>query len=93
MERYGEFQRFVSGDHIHGRDPVELQSDNPYIMVEATNSDEQNWQGDTYMLAGKRTYCVSYAHLNHWRCQDGNMSAEGRLEGFGTNARGYDLAK
>lgn len=100
VQVYGEFERFVSGDGIRGRDPVELQSTNPYIMVEATNSDTVNWaagcpdncRGD-YLLPGKRTYCISYHHLAYWRCQDGFMSPEGRLEGFGTNSRGYDLPK
>lgn len=95
VETYGEFQRFVSGDHIAGRDPVELQSDNLYILVDATNSDDNpdHWSGKTYLVGGRRTYCVSYAHLSHWRCQDGTMDDSGRLVGFGQNARGYDLQK
>lgn len=92
---YGEFERFVTGDHIEGRDPVEIQTTNHYILVEATNSDDNpdHWQGQTYLLSGKRTYCVSYKHLKFWRCQDGTMGSEGQLQGFGTNSRGYDLAK
>lgn len=92
---YGEFQRFVTSNRWTGRDPVELQSDNPYFMVDATNSDDTNWSpdGKTYLLAGMRTYCVSYAHLSTYRCQDGTMSTAGQLVGFGTNDRGYDLAK
>jgi hypothetical protein len=93
VARYGEFERFQSGAGIAGRDPVELQSDNPYILVEATNSDEEHWDHGHYTLTGKRTYCVSYRHLAHWRCQDGVMNDEGRLVGFGQNDRGYDLPK
>lgn len=100
IERYGEFQRFQTGDGISGRDPVELQTTNLYLMVEATNSDTKNWSEGcpdncrgTYLLPGKRTYCVSYKHLDHYRCQDGEMTPQGKLVGFGENRRGYDLPK
>jgi hypothetical protein len=83
-----------------GREDVELQSDNLYIMVEATNSDTVHWtQGcpdncsGSFTQAGQRTYCVSYAHLGHWRCQSGAMNNDGRLVGYGTNSQGFDLAK
>lgn len=95
VHRYGEFERFQTSDRWVGRDPVELQSDNAYFLVEATNSDDDptHWSGDKYLFGGKRTFCVAYAHLNFYRCQDGQMSDRGALVGFGTNDHGYDLAK
>ena len=94
IEKYGEFERFVTGDGISGRDPVEVQSDNPWIMVDATNSDETHWEGGRYTLAGRRTYCVSLKHLKEWRCQDGVMGEDGQLRGFGGNPdHGYDIPK
>lgn len=100
IEKYGEFERFQTGDGFDGRHPVELQSyteKDPiggYILVDATNSDiEENWNGKVYLKTGKRTYCVSYKHLSTWRCQDGEMDSTGKLVGFGINARGYDLPK
>jgi hypothetical protein len=101
IDTYGEFQRFeTSPVWGGGRESVELQSDNLYIMVEATNSDTVHWtQGcpdncsGSFTQAGQRTYCVSYAHLGHWRCQSGAMNNDGRLVGYGTNSQGFDLAK
>jgi len=94
IQRYGEFQRFqTSPVWGGGREPVELQSDNPYILVEATNSDAEHWDHGHFTQAGERTYCVSYAHLAHWRCQTGSMGDDGRLTGFGPNNQGFDKEK
>jgi hypothetical protein len=90
IQRYGEFQRFVAGDGISGHDPLELNSFNPYQIVDATNSDEEHWSGGKYTVAGRRQYCVSYAHLDHWKCLDCTMSDAGKVGGCGSR---YDLGK
>lgn len=93
VEKYGPFEGFQTSNAWAGRDPVEFQSDNAYIMVDATNSDDEHWSGGRFTLAGTRTYCVSYAHLSFWRCQNGHMTDAGQLVGFGKNEQGYDLPK
>lgn len=94
LATYGEFDRFVTSNRWAGRDSVEVQSDNAYFLVDATNSDDENWGPDgKYLLAGSRTYCVAYKHLNSYRCQDGTMNDQGQLVGFGANDRGYDIAR
>lgn len=93
IAKYGEFQRFQTSNAFAGRHSVEKQSDNEYILVDATNSDDVNWSGGRYTLAGSRTFCVSWPHLNFWRCQDGTMTDRGQLVGFGENNRGYDKPK
>jgi hypothetical protein len=90
VERYGEFERFVSGTGISGRDPLELNSFNPYQIVDATNSDEEHWDHGHYTLAGRRTYCVSYHHLAHYKCIDCTMTDAGKVTGCGER---YDLSK
>lgn len=93
IEKYGEFEGFQTGPW-QGRDPVERQSDNPYIFVIATNSDEENWTPDgRYKLAGEYVFGVSWPHLKTWRCQKGRMTDRGQLVGFGTNSQGFDLPK
>lgn len=106
VKAWGEFQRFQTvgvfakdgGNH----EDVELQAapldddcGHYYILVEATNSDDNpdHWSGKTYLPAGKRSYCVSYGYMKTWRCQDGQMDSRGVLTGFGENNRGYDLNK
>jgi hypothetical protein len=84
----------VAGEHIHGWDPVEIQSDNAWIAHESTNSaPDSEWSGNTYLLSGSRTYCVTLAHLDHFICQDGQMGSDGRLTGFGSNQRSYRKGK
>jgi hypothetical protein len=90
VQTYGEFERFMTGEGWTGQDPVELNSFNPYQMVDATNSDEEHWSGDRYTLTGRRTYCVSYKHLNHYKCIDCTMTDAGKVTGCGAR---YDLFK
>lgn len=103
ISMYGEFQRFQEGAGFSGRHPLEKQSDNEYILVDATNSDDNpaHWDtrgtpdmnDDLYLLAGWRRYCVSWPHLGWYRCQEGEMGNRGQLLGFGQNNRGFDLTK
>lgn len=95
IKKYGEFDRFQTSPLWDGRQGVEVQSDNAYLLVEATNSDGDptHWSGKTYLYTGARTFCVSWPHLPTYRCQDGNMDSTGRLVGFGEDNRGYDLPK
>lgn len=104
---YGEFVRFQTvgywADERGGpTDAVELQAaaldqdcGEKYILVEATNSDDnpEHWSGKTYLMTGKRSFCVAYHYMTTWRCQDGMMDSRGVLTGFGENNRGYDLPK
>lgn len=86
----GQPEAFQTGpgfDH----DPVERSSENPYILVIATNS-PNDWEGGRYKAAGRMTIGVSYRHLNFWRCQDVVMTEDGRIIG-GQNSAGYDLPK
>ena len=100
IEEFGHFQGRQSSDFFTN-DPIEFQSDNLYIGVDATNSDNNpaHWNADkTYRLAGWREYCFTWPHLPTWRCQRGMMDRWGALvrdeeNGFGKNARGYDKPK
>jgi hypothetical protein len=90
--KYGEPLAFQSGTGFV-RDAVERASFTlGFVLVMATNS-EAEWAGGKYRASGPMTVCVSYPFLDHWRCQDGNMSDEGLLEGVGANVFGYDLLK
>jgi hypothetical protein len=94
IAKWGPFIVKVAGEHIHGWDPVEIQSDNAWIAHESTNSaPDSEWSGNTYLLSGSRTYCVTLAHLDHFICQDGQMGSDGRLTGFGSNQRSYRKGK
>lgn len=89
------------------RDPVEIQEaklgddcGEKYILADSTNSaPDSEWDtrgtpqlgDDVYLVPGKRSFCVRYRHMAHYRCQDGMMDDRGYLRGFGTNDRGYDL--
>lgn len=68
-----------------------------YLYVDATNSDNQHWSrgcpdhcAGTFTQAGPRTYCVSYAHLDHYKCVDCTMTDAGKTVGCGAR---YDLKK
>ena len=94
IAQWGPFIVKVSGDHISGWHPVEIQSSNAWIAHESTNSaPDSEWDGPHYLPAGARTYCVTLAHIDHWVCQSGTMSPAGRLENFGSNQRSFTLAK
>lgn len=96
---YGEFQRFqvVEGRRSDlEKQGAELDDcGHEYILVDATNSDDnpEHWSGKTYLMTGRRTYCVSWPQLRQWRCQDGEMDSRGVVTGIGNDRGGYDLAK
>lgn len=91
-QKYGEFQRYVTGDGIVGRDPLEINSFNDYQIVDATNSapDDEWTESGIYLKPGKRSYCVSYNHLAHYKCIDCQMTDRGKVVGCGAR---YDVEK
>lgn len=101
--KYGQPQAFQDGPGFKG-DPVERSTDGCTVIVDGvphvpcgynlkfSTAGEQNYPGGRYNEAGRMRICASLPGLP-WRCQDGIMSEAGKLEGFGTNDRGYDLPK
>jgi hypothetical protein len=97
IERYGEFQGLII-EPGNTRTGFEHQSDNNYLMVHATNSDDnpEHWSGKRYLAGGWAEYCVSWPHLDHYRCQRCFTDDRGvvlRGDTCGTNSVGYDVPK
>lgn len=94
---YGIVQAYQTGTGFI-KDPVDRVSGDSWgdILNLATN-DDKHWSngeaGGTWLQAGPMTICVTYPWLTTWRCQNGSMDTAGKLNGIGTNAQGYDLAK
>lgn len=94
IAKWGPFIVKVSGAHINGWDPVEIQTSNAWIAHESTNSaPDDEWNGNTYLKPGPRTYCATLAHLDHFVCQSGEMTDRGQLVGFGSNQRSFRVGK
>jgi hypothetical protein len=101
---YGQPQAFQDGPGFTG-DPVERSTDGCTVVINGVphvpcgynlkfaTGGPQNYPGGRYKEAGPMRICVSLPPLRTLRCQDGEMSGDGRLLGVGTNDRGYDLPK
>lgn len=69
-----------------------------FIFAHATNSDgnPDHWRGKRYLAGGEADFCVSWKHLDHYRCQrcfTDDRGAITRSATCGTNAAGRDLLK
>lgn len=107
IERYGEIRGMIvmpdgrrdgfehQGCSLSNFDPADGCKDSDfYLFVDATNSaPDSEWDGDTYLAAGKRTYCVTWDFMDHWRCQRCELDRTGKQVGCGSNAQGFDLPK
>jgi hypothetical protein len=97
IAQWGPFVGIQRGDGFTGWHPVEIQSSNAWIAHESTNSaPDAEWDDrgtpsdfsdDLYKLTGKRRFCFTLRHLDHYVCQDGEMTNRGRLVGFSTSIR------
>jgi len=88
-EQYGEPEAFQTGTGFYRVDVERASGTLGYLLVMATNY-EALWTSGSYAEAGPMEVCVAFPFLPVWRCQRGLMSAAGRLEGVGSNERGYD---
>lgn len=104
VETYGEFEGLIiingqrSGFEHQGCSLEDVRAnrcdrvrwEDFYLYVDATNSDDGNWDHGTYLQAGPRTYCTSYKHLAHYKCINCTMTTEGKVVDCGPR---YDLQK
>lgn len=89
---YGEVQAYQRSTAFSGAHPVERQSNEPFILVIATNH-APDWQDGAYKLAGRYTIGVSYPFLKFWRIQNGLIDSQGKALGFGPDRDGENLNK
>lgn len=71
-------------------DPKECHAPDFWLYVDATNSDEANWDHGHYLRAGAVNYCVSMAHLAHLTCIKCTMTDAGKVTGCGER---FELSK
>lgn len=101
---YGQPEAYQNGNGFT-RDPVERTTDGCVVTVGGVDhvpcgynlafatSSPNLWADGIFLQNGPMDVCVSMPNLDHWRCQSGRMSTDGKMEGFSTNDSGYDKPK
>jgi len=102
---YGQPEAFQSLAGGFTKDPVERSTDGCTVVIggvphvpcgynlKFSTAGSENYSGGRYKEAGHMHICVSLPNLPTLRCQDGEMGADGKLEGFGTDSHSTDVPK